>query len=95
MKASTPFAAIVTQSPSPSARCTCEHSVYCDCACHGRHCDASENTCDIAFLPDDGGLTHWGCPVCMPGEGLPHHLGCELVGWNVPFEADRNPAVAG
>lgn len=64
-----PFPASVLRPPSQSARCTCEHWAHCDCACHGRYCDPSENTCDIAFLPDEGGLTVWGCPTCTPGEG--------------------------
>jgi len=41
-------------------------------------------TCDVAFLTDEGGLTRWGCPACTPGDGVPHDLGCELIGWNVP-----------
>jgi hypothetical protein len=40
-------------------------------------------TCDLAFLPDDGGLTPWGCSDCTPGEGAPHFLGCEFLGWSV------------
>jgi hypothetical protein len=46
------------------------------------------NACDIAFLPDEGGLTPWGCRDCTPGEGMPHYLGCELIGWNVPARLD-------
>jgi hypothetical protein len=80
-----PFPASVLRPPSQSARCTCEHWVHCDCGCHGRYCDPSENTCDSAFLPDEGGLTVWGCPTCTPGEGALHYLGCELIGWNVPL----------
>jgi hypothetical protein len=45
----------------------------------------SLNKCDIAFLPDEGGLAVWGCPTCTPGEGALHYLGCELIGWNVPL----------
>ena len=86
MQAQDAFPSSVLRPPSPSARCTCEHWVHCGCACHGRHCDPSESTCDIAFLPDDGGLTRWGCPDCTPGERAPHFLGCELIGWNVPLE---------
>ena len=81
-----PFPASVLRSPSPMARCTCEHWIYCDCACHGRACDPTEQACDIAYLADDGGLTPWGCPRCTPGQGLPHVLGCELIGWSVPLE---------
>ena len=83
MQALSPFPASVLRPPSPSARCTCEHWVHCDCACHDRHCDPSQNRCDLAFLPDEGGLTAYGCPGCAPGEEAPHDLGCELIGWNV------------
>jgi len=38
------------------------------------------------YLPDEGGLTQWGCAICTPGEMAPHFLGCELIGWNVPLE---------
>ena len=85
MLASSPFPATILRPPSPSARCTCEHSVDCNHECHGRNCDPTENSCDIAFLPDEGGLTRWGCPECTPGVGAPHFLGCELIGWNVPI----------
>ena len=80
-----PFPASVLRPPSPSATCSCEHSVHCNCECHGRNCDPSENVCDVAFLPDEGGLTPWGCPECTPGQRSPHYLGCELIGWNVPL----------
>ncbi len=80
-----PFPASVLRRPSPMATCTCHHWVHCDCACHGRDCDPSESSCDLDFLPDEGGLTRWGCAACTPGEGLPHLLGCELIGWNVPL----------
>jgi len=86
MHAPGPLLVSVLRPASRSARCACEHWLYCGCACHGRHCDPSRNTCDIAFLPDDGGLTYWGCPDCTPGAGAPHVLGCELIGWNVPLE---------
>ncbi len=92
MQAADPFPASAVRPPSPAARCTCEHWVDCDCACHGRYCDPSHNTCDIAFLPDEGGLTRWGCPTCTPGEGAPHDLGCELIGWHVPL--GRGPDTA-
>ena len=84
MPVSSPFPASVLRQPSTSARCTCEHYVQCGCACHGRHCDPSETTCALDFLPDDGGLTWWGCPSCTPGAGSPHFLGCEFLGWSVP-----------
>ena len=84
MQAQGLFAASVLRQPSASARCTCEHWVHCDCACHDRRCDPSQSTCDVTFLPDDGGLAAWGCPGCTPGDGAPHYLGCELMGWNVP-----------
>ncbi len=84
-----PFPASVLRPPSPTARCSCSHWVHCDCACHGRNCDPSENFCDIAFQPDDGGLTQWGCPDCTPGANAPHYLGCDLIGWSVPMAAER------
>jgi len=83
MQAPNPFPASVLRPPSASAVCTCEHSVHCNCACHGRNCDPSENVCDVAFVPDEGGLTRWGCQDCTPGERAPHYLGCELIGWSV------------
>jgi hypothetical protein len=59
--------------------CTCRHSPYCNHECHGRHCDPSEHICSLEFLPDEGGLTPWGCADCTPGEGLPHAGGCPSV----------------
>ncbi|HEU4919648.1 MAG TPA: hypothetical protein VFT20_07885 [Candidatus Limnocylindrales bacterium] len=59
-----------------SGSCTCRHSIYCNHECHGRHCDPTEHVCSIEFLPDEGGLTPWGCPDCTPGLGLPHLEGC-------------------
>ncbi len=79
----------VVRQPSATATCTCVHWVQCDCICHGRQCDPATHTCDLAFRPDEGGLTWWGCPRCTPGEGALHYLGCELIGWNVPL--DRRP----
>jgi hypothetical protein len=78
-----PFPASVLREPSADARCTCEHSLHCICACHTLSCDPSESTCDIAYLPDDGGLARWGCADCTPGQRAPHFLGCELIGWSV------------
>jgi hypothetical protein len=83
MQAPSAFPASVLRPPSASASCTCEHWLYCNCECHGRNCDPSENTCDVAYLADEGGITRWGCPTCTRGEGAPHYLGCELIGWNV------------
>lgn len=80
-----PFPASVLREPSPTAECTCAHYVDCDCGCHARNCDPSENSCDLAYLPDEGGLARWGCPACTPGQGMPHFLGCELIGWSVPM----------
>ncbi len=80
-----PFPASILRSPSPTAVCTCEHWAHCNCACHGRNCDPTEAQCDVAFLADEGGLTYWGCTDCTPGQGAPHYLGCELIGWNVPL----------
>lgn len=79
-----PILATVLRQPSPDAVCTCSHWVDCDCGCHDRRCDPSENVCHTDFLPDEGGLAYWGCPGCTPGQGAPHYLGCELIGWNVP-----------
>ena len=84
MHIASPFPATVLRAPSDSATCTCEHWAYCDHACHHRACDPTENACDIGFLPDEGGLTRWGCAACTPGAGTTHILGCELIGWNVP-----------
>ena len=87
-----PFPASVLRAPSPDAACTCEHWVHCNCDCHGLSCDPTESTCDVAYLADDGGLTPWGCPACTPGEGAPHVLGCELIGWSVPMPRAINLA---
>jgi|GEM_PF-2353602 len=81
-----PFLASVLRPPSAFAVCTCEHWQLCDCDCHGRYCDPSEMTCDVAFRADEGGLTSWGCPDCTPGDRMPHYLGCELIGWSVWME---------
>jgi hypothetical protein len=89
MQAPGPIQASVLREPSPTARCTCRHSIDCNHSCHARDCDPSEGVCDIAFLPDEGGLTPWGCPICTPGEGTPHYLGCELIGWSVTFGHGR------
>jgi len=86
MPVPSPFPATVLRPPSPFARCTCEHSVHCDCACHRRDCDPSEGACNLEYLPDEGGLARWGCRTCTPGEWAPHFLGCELIGWSVPLE---------
>ena len=60
----------------PVADCTCDHAATCNHGCHGRHCDPTEHVCSIEFLPDDGGLTPWGCVECTPGGKLPHLVGC-------------------
>lgn len=73
---------------SAADACTCRHSPDCDHGCHGRHCDPTEHTCSIEFLPDEGGLTPWGCRECTPGEGLPHLAGCPALG-RVMGEEDR------
>lgn len=59
---------------SPS--CTCAHPLDCVCACHARHCDPEVVACDLDFLPDEGGLTVWGCDACTPGQGEAHLPGC-------------------
>jgi hypothetical protein len=51
-------------------------------------CDPTLNSCDLTFLPDEGGLSRWGCASCTPGEGAPHVLGCEVIGWNVSARRD-------
>jgi hypothetical protein len=80
-----PFPASVLRPPSPSAACTCSHWMDCDCGCHDLHCDPTSAACDRDYLPDEGGLTRWGCFTCTPGQGSPHLLGCELIGWSVPL----------
>jgi hypothetical protein len=62
--------------PIPQPNCTCEHHSLCDCTCHGRACDPGQHVCHADFLPDEGGLTPWGCPSCTPGLMLPHAAGC-------------------
>ncbi len=88
MLASRPFPVADPRPPSVSATCTCEHGLLCNCACHGRDCDSTENSCDLAFLPDEGGHTRWGCVTCSPGAGLAHLSGCETIGWSVPVGRD-------
>ena len=95
MASPTPIQATVLREPAPDAVCTCQHSVDCDHACHDRHCDASQIACDTDFLPDEGGLTYWGCPECSPGQGALHYLGCELIGWNVRVVKARPAATRG
>lgn len=73
--------------PNPSsagAECTCRHSVDCNCGCHGRHCDPTEHTCSIEFLPDEGGFTPWGCPECTPGARLAHLAPCPAFVASMP-----------
>jgi hypothetical protein len=40
-------------------------------------------------VPDEGGLTRQGCPACTPGEGGPHYLDCDLIGWSLPIVGQR------
>lgn len=61
----------------PTPACSCAHPVDCVCGCHGRYCDPLENTCDLDYLPDEGGLTRWGCADCSPGQGAPHLATCD------------------
>lgn len=63
----------------PMTECKCAHPLDCRCACHGRYCDPAERTCDHDFLPDEGGLTPWGCAGCTPGLGAPHVMACSFV----------------
>lgn len=90
-----PILATVLRRPSPDAVCTCSHWVDCDCRCHDRHCDPSQSLCHLDFLPDEGGLAWWGCADCTPGQGAPHILGCELIGWSVPVPPGRLRAGGG
>jgi hypothetical protein len=93
MPAPTPFLATVLRPPAPTAVCSCDHPHDCVCACHERACDPTEHVCDLAFLPDEGGLARWGCRDCTPGVGAPHELVCELLGWSVPYrERTRSTA---
>lgn len=94
MNGPSPFPLTVLRTPAPEATCSCEHWLDCGCRCHGRDCDPSEDQCDIGFLADDGGLTRWGCERCTPGAGAPHDLGCELIGWSIPYIDPRPVAVA-
>jgi hypothetical protein len=55
----------------PTPACSCYHPVDCGCGRHARFCDPHQNACDLEYLPDEGGLTRWGCAVCSPGQGLP------------------------
>ena len=89
MASRVPFQATILRQPSPDAVCTCSHWVHCDCGCHDRRCDPAEEVCHVDYLPDEGGKTWWGCPGCTPGQDVPHYLGCELIGWNVPVSASR------
>lgn len=67
--------------------CSCRHPVDCIHECHGRHCDPTEHTCSIEFLPDEGGLTPWGCRDCTPGVGAsPHLVGCPVIIIDAPPE---------
>ena len=70
---------VLPNQSSPDAACTCRHSIDCNCECHGRHCDPTEHVCSIEFLPDEGGLTPWGCPECSPGVRLAHLADCPAV----------------
>jgi hypothetical protein len=64
---------------SIEGECTCRHSVFCNCECHGRHCDPTEHVCSIEYLPDEGGLTPWGCPTCTPGAAMAHLSACAFT----------------
>ncbi len=85
-----PFPATTLRAPSTDATCTCQHYAHCDHACHHRDCDPTKQACDLTFLPDEGGLTPWGCGDCTPGDGRWHYLGCELIGWSVPARLDAS-----
>jgi hypothetical protein len=64
---------------STGGECTCHHSLDCNCECHGRHCDPTEHVCSIEYLPDEGGLTPWGCPNCTPGAAIAHAATCAVT----------------
>ena len=70
---------VLPTQPSTAPECTCSHSIDCNCGCHGRHCDPTEHSCSIEFLPDEGGLTQWGCAQCTPGFGIGHDSGCAVL----------------
>jgi hypothetical protein len=70
------------------AICSCRHPIDCNHECHGRHCDPTEHICSLDYLPDEGGLSRWGCRDCTPGEALPHMVGCPVAGpVEVPLES--------
>jgi len=61
----------------------CEHWIHlCDLRVPGAHCDPSSGV-RRRWRDDEGGLST-GLLGCTPGQGAPHYLGCELIGWNVP-----------
>ena len=62
-----------------SGDCSCSHALDCAHDCHGRQCDPGEHVCSLEFLPDEGGLTAWGCPDCTPGERSAHLTGCAVT----------------
>lgn len=37
-----------------------------------------DNACDLDYLPDEDGLTRWGCTVGSPGQGAPHLATCAV-----------------
>lgn len=77
--------------PAP-VTCSCSHSLNCNHECHGRHCDPTEHTCSIEFLPDEGGLAPWGCADCTPGLSLPHAEACAAFeAIEVSVEAVKRP----
>lgn len=66
----------VPDRPPIGGSCTCSHPIDCNHECHGRMCDPGQHVCSIEFLPDEGGLTPWGCPECTPGEAAAHLSDC-------------------
>jgi hypothetical protein len=74
---------IVPIRPSLGGGCTCSHPTGCHHDCHGHLCDPGEQVCSIEFLPDEGGLTWWGCAECTPGDGALHLAGCPADPRNV------------
>jgi hypothetical protein len=74
--------------------CTCRHELSCNHGCHGRHCDPTEHVCSLEFLPDDGGLTPWGCADCTPGGRMPHLADCPRSTVSAPAPVTAAAAAA-
>lgn len=75
----------VPDRPPTGGSCICSHPIDCNHECHGRMCDPGQHVCSIEFLPDEGGLTPWGCPECTPGEATAHLVGCPAAVPSAPM----------